>query len=113
MRCPTASCRLLLALLALLLAACGGGGSSTSSVVNRAITPCYGDGPTPGVIEPSFDVWLASFAPPTPLATPTSPPGSPGPPTPVPTAPTPTPHDLLEIGVDTVNAASASEFRLT
>lgn len=104
---------MLLALPALLLAACGGGGNSSSSVVNQAITPCYGaDLPTPNA-TPAFDVWQANFAPSTPIPTPSAPLGSPGPLTPTPTAGTPTPQGLLEVSVDTVNAASAAEFRLT
>jgi hypothetical protein len=98
----------------LLLAACGGG-SSTSSVVNQAITPCYGDGPTPGVIEPSFDVWQASFAPPTPRPTPSATPirGTPVAPTAT-AAPTFTPQEnILAVDVDTVGSGSASPFRLT
>jgi hypothetical protein len=105
----------------LLLAACSGGGS-TPVVVNQSITPCYGEG-TPAVIEPAFDVWQASFEPLTPRPTPTSmtpTAGTPGAPTPTaPTAATrtatsiPTPQNILAVSVDTVNAASASEFRLT
>jgi hypothetical protein len=114
MRCSTVPCRVLLVLPALLLAACGGGGSSTSSVVNQSITPCYGDGPTPGIIEPSFDVWQASFAPPTPRPTGTATPlGTPGAPTAT-ALPTATPQEnTLNVSVNTVDSASASSLQLT
>lgn len=116
--------RLALALSTLLLLAGCSGGGSTPIVVNQSITPCYGDdGPTPGVIEPAFDVWQASLEPLTPRPTPTSmtpTAGTPGAATPTaPTAatrtatPTATPQNILKVSVDTVNAGSASQFRLT
>lgn len=114
--------RLALALTTLLLLAACSGGGSTPIVVNQAITPCYGEG-TPGVIEPSFDVWQALLEPltPRPTATAMTPtPETPGAPTPTaPTAgtrtatPTATPQNILEVKVDTVNTATASTFRLT
>ena len=115
MRCsPPRPYGLLLVLAALGVAACSGG-SSTSSVVNQSITPCYGDGPTPGIIEPSFDVWQVNFAPATARPTPTATAIRGTPVLPTATAvPTFTPQpQVLAVSVNTVDSGSASPFRLT